>query len=126
VLESLPPVEREAGVTVRELLSHTSGVPEYLDRPDARTWIRSELTLDELVASFADRPLDFAPGSRAAYSNSNYVLLAAALERATGKPFETLMEELVFEPAGLRHTRCGGRSEFVPNRALGYELTPDR
>jgi len=116
------PAHADAGITVRHLLAHASGLPEYLDRPDARAWIRSELELDELVASFAARPLDFAPGGRSAYSNSNYVVLAALVERASGREYARFLRERVFEPAGMTHTRCGGRSAIVPHRARGYEL----
>jgi len=113
------------GIRLVDLLAHASGLPECLDRPDARAWIRAEHTLPELLASFADRPLAFRPGQKNAYSNSNYSVLAAWLERASGKNWPACMEELVFRPTGLTATRCGVDLALVPHRARGYAHEDD-
>ncbi len=113
------------GITLRHLLTHTSGIHDYLDRPDASEWIRQERTLPELLASFQDRDLDFAPGTAAAYSNSNYALLAAVVEAASGKEYAAFLRERVFLPAGMKDTLCGDDTRIVPRRAAGYSRGPD-
>jgi len=112
-------------IRVRHLLAHASGLPECLDRPDVRTWIRSEHSLAELLTSFSDRPLLFPPGESNAYSNSGYSVLAAWLEHASGEGYAACLAENVFAPAGLTSTRCGTDLELVPRRALGYAPLED-
>jgi CubicO group peptidase (beta-lactamase class C family) len=109
-------------ITLRQLLTHTSGIPMYLDHPDVAEWIRQERTIDEVIDFFKDRELDFEPGTAAAYSPSNYVLLAAVIEKASGKSYPEVLREVVFEPAGMADTRCGDDFEIVPRRARGYTL----
>jgi len=112
-------------IGLRQLLAHASGLPECLDRPDARAWIREEHSLADLMASFAERELAFAPGTRNGYSNSNYVVLAAWLEHVSGKGHSDCMQELVFGPAGLTSTRCGADLALVPHRARGHAALDD-
>lgn len=112
-------------ITIRHLLTHTSGIAEYLDGPDLRAWIRSELELAELVDSIADREPGFEPGKSSAYSNSNYVLLAAVIERVAGQPYDEFLREHIFEPAGMEDTRCGAAADIVPRRAAGYERSTE-
>jgi CubicO group peptidase (beta-lactamase class C family) len=118
----LDPMPWPKGVpAIRDLLGHTSGVPDYLDRPDSMRWARDERTLGELISAFKDRAPDFAPGERNAYSNSNYILLGAVLERVTGKSLAEALRELVLEPLGLRRTHYDGESALISGRASGYE-----
>lgn len=107
-------------VTVHQLLTHTSGIPDYLGFVE---WARLGLldnaaVLDTLRRGGAPR---FEPGSRHEYSNSNYVLLAAMAERATGRRFEDLLEATVLERSGMRATRLLDEvADSVPGRALGW------
>jgi D-alanyl-D-alanine carboxypeptidase len=95
-------------VTVRQLLNHTAGLPEYAWNPwlivrwlglPARTW-----RPDQLLAVIQDRPLHFSPGARHEYSNSNYLLLGIILERAAGHPYGALLRERLLVPEGLANT----------------------
>lgn len=106
---------------IRDLLGHTSGIHDYLDRPDNMRWVRGEYTAGELVDSFKDRDPDFAPGERMAYSNSNYILLGAILEKVTGQPFPAVVEDLVLRPLELERTFYDGELTLIPGRAAGYE-----
>lgn len=72
------------------------------------------------VARFADDPLLFQPGTRYHYSSPGYRLVGCALRGAAGKSYNTLMRELVFEPAGMRHTRDDDAYEIIAHRARGY------
>lgn len=106
---------------LRDLLGHTSGIPDYLDRPDNMKWVRGEYSVAELIDSFKDRAPDFAPGERMAYSNSNYILLGAVLEKITGRPLSAAVQELVLRPLGLKRTFYDEELTVIPGRAAGYE-----
>ena len=109
-------------VTVRQLLNHTSGIRSYTSIPDYMTSerIRKHLTTDELVAVFADEPVDFAPGERWSYNNSGYVLVGAILEAVTGKPWNAFLRERLLEPAGIESTDAYPDAEIVAGRVPGY------
>jgi len=106
---------------LRDLLGHTSGVHDYLDRPDNMRWVRGEYTVKELIDSFRDRDPDFAPGERMAYSNSNYILLGAILEKVTGQPLAAVVQDVVLRPLALKQTFYDEELTPIPGRAAGYE-----
>jgi CubicO group peptidase (beta-lactamase class C family) len=108
-------------LTLHHLLTHTSGVPSYTGFPEWRALWRRDLALEELLGLFRDRPLEFAPGTRFAYSNSGYVLLGAVLERVAGAPYDRLLAERLFEPLGLARTGYDATSRVVPGRVAGYQ-----
>ncbi|MBO4360527.1 MAG: beta-lactamase family protein [Eubacteriaceae bacterium] len=99
-------------VTVRHLLTHTGGVPDYFDDEDwfIRIW-RQEKRVpgnDEIPRFLSETKLkpSFAPGEKLEYSNTGYNLLALAVERLSGMPYEQFLQQNIFEPAGMRNTRC--------------------
>jgi CubicO group peptidase (beta-lactamase class C family) len=106
---------------LRDLLGHTSGIHDYLDRPDNMKWVRGEYTVQELIDSFKDRAVDFAPGEQMAYSNSNYILLGAILEKVIGQPLPAAVQDLVLRPLGLKQTFYNEELAIIPGRAAGYE-----
>jgi CubicO group peptidase (beta-lactamase class C family) len=106
-------------VTVRHLLTHTSGIPEYTD---STFDYRKDYTEAELVRFAASKPLDFAPGERWSYSNTGYLLLGVLIHRATGRFYGDVLHDLIFEPLGMRNTRIISEAEIVPNRAAGYQV----
>jgi len=107
------------GITVRHLLTHTSGVAEYTD---STFNYRKDYTEDELVKFAAARPLDFRPGERWSYSNTGYLLLGALIHRVTGRFYGDLLRDSVFGPLGMRDSRVISEADIVPNRAAGYRL----
>jgi CubicO group peptidase (beta-lactamase class C family) len=112
----------EKGVpALRDLLGHTSGIHDYLDRPDNMKWVRNEYTVQELVDSFKGRDPDFAPGEKMAYSNSNYILLGAILEKVAGQSLSAAVQEIVLRPLGLKQTFYDEELTVIPGRAAGYE-----
>lgn len=106
-------------VTVRHLLTHTGGVPNYSDVPDFARQARTRREPAAILASFRDRPLEFAPGTRYRYTNSGYLMLGRIAERAGGAPYERLLQTLVLDPLRLRDTGVEA-SASVPPRAVGY------
>jgi CubicO group peptidase (beta-lactamase class C family) len=107
------------GITVRHLLTHTSGVAEYTD---STFDYRKDYTEDELVKFAAARPLDFRPGERWSYSNTGYLMLGVLIHRVTGRFYGDLLRDSVFGPEGMRDSRVISEADIVPNRAAGYRL----
>lgn len=126
VRKHLPEYPAPAGdrITIHHLLTHTSGIPNLTDDPAFMAKRDRPHTTAELIAEFADEPLEFEPGARFEYSNSGYIVLGAILERVSGRSYAELMRAEVFEPAGLRDTVVGD-AEGARDRATGYELGPD-
>ena len=107
------------GITVRRLLTHTSGVAEYTD---STFDYRKDYTEDQLVKFAASRPLDFRPGERWSYSNTGYLLLGALIQRVSGRFYGDLLRDSVFRPLGMNDSRVISEADIVPNRAAGYRL----
>jgi CubicO group peptidase (beta-lactamase class C family) len=107
------------GITVRHLLTHTSGIPDYTT--DAMDY-RRDYTEDELVMLAAGLTPEFSPGSRWNYSNTGYVLLGIIIHKASGTFYGDVLRERVFAPLGMRTARVITEEDIVPNRAAGYRL----
>lgn len=112
---ALPP----NGITLRHLLTHTAGIPNYSDMIGPRERA-VELTPQEVVARFADKPLEFAPGDGQRSSSSNYFLLGLIIEQVVGKAYGEHIEREVRE-VGLRSTLYCDRRRIIERRARGYE-----
>ncbi len=106
-------------ITLRHLLMHTAGIPDYAKDADFEQKRRLSRTRDQIIAGFRDRPLQFAPGARYSYSNSSYLVLAAVLERAGGKRYRRLLEERILAPLGMRDSGLEPTPASVP-LARGY------
>jgi CubicO group peptidase (beta-lactamase class C family) len=111
-------------VTVRELLNHTSGIPNYVNEiPGLQPRLRrGELQRPEMVASFASLPLSFTPGSRWSYTNSGYYLLGLIIERVSGKSYYDYLRDDVLKPLGITQVWSGDDREILPNRVRGYDV----
>lgn len=108
-----------SNVTVRHLLNMTSGIKEYLNKaPSGQS--REEFTYEQLIELVADLPLDFAPGDRQSYSNSNYILLAMLIRSVTGKSYDSFLAERVWGPLGMTATRRDNPVDVIPHRAALY------
>jgi CubicO group peptidase (beta-lactamase class C family) len=108
-------------ITLRHLLTHTSGIPNINDFPEYKQLQARHHSLDELIAMFRDRPLDFPAGSKYAYSNSNYNLLARIIELVSKKNYGDFLRENIFSPL---HMLSSGHDDdaqtLIPIRAAGY------
>jgi len=112
-------------ITIDHLLTHTSGIPSYTDLPEWMGRVREDLKVEQLIAMFKDRPLEFAPGERWAYNNSAYVLLGAVIEKVSGKTYEDFIEQEIFKPLGMTRSSYGHNTELVPGRVEGYDKGND-
>jgi len=113
-------------ITVRELLTHTSGIPDYGAEENTMSKgvidFRKDYTEDELVRIFAALPLDFPPGSKWSYSNTGYVLLGVLIHRVTGQFYGDVLQERIFKPLGMSATRIISEADIIPHRSSGYRL----
>ena len=107
------------GVTVRQLLTHTSGIPDYEEIATYDVY-RFRLTPEEVIQIAHSRPMDFAPGTGWYYSNTGYFLLSMIVERIEGHPLGRVLESRIFGPLGMKQTRMADPEAIIPHRAAGY------
>lgn len=116
----LPSAPHANEVTITQLLSHTSGIPEYLQEATAYAEGAKRHTPQDIIASIAKHPLDFTPGTKWAYSNTNYILLGMVIEKVSGVPYEQYMRQHVFDAAGVPEAATIATESALKDRALGY------
>jgi len=124
----LPDYRKDTGekVTIHHLLTHTSGIPSYTSQPGFfQNVSRNPYKVDEFVKKYASGNLEFEPGSKYTYNNSGYFLLGAIIERVTGKPYEQVLKQNIFDPLGMKNTGYDHHDTLIPKRASGYSKTPD-
>ena len=107
-------------ITLAELLGHTSGIPNFTSFKEFRAWSMSPHTTEEELAFFRDKPLDFEPGSKFEYSNSNYEVLGAVIEKVSGKKYGEMLKERLFDPLGMKDTGLDQDGLVLAKRAEGY------
>ncbi len=121
----------DATITIEHLLTHTSGIPEYTEGD----WMiagQRPLTRAEVLARFTSKPLEFAPGAKWSYSNSNYYLLGLVIEKLTNQKYLDAIRERVMLPAGMAHSGActtpalahGYASAVGPVDALPFDNGP--
>lgn len=119
-LPGLPAAWR--GVTIVQLLNHTSGIPTYTGIGEAwrRRWAE-DMTPDTILGMVRELPMAFAPGTRWAYNNTGYVLLGMLIEKITGKPWAEEIATRFTGPLELHHTGNCMTEPLIPGRVPGYE-----
>ncbi len=119
VTEYLPQYAAWRGVTIAELLMHRSGIPNYLDAALANGRTVLPTSPEAILGLMAAQPLDFVPGSRFEYSNTNYVALGLIVERVTNESLATYERRAIFRPAKMHSTFVGTAPAGSPV-AVGY------
>lgn len=126
--------ENWRGISLRHLLTMTSGIKDYINDPltpggpplgESRDFPKSDTSADEILRRVASLPLNFLPGERFAYSNTNYITLAYVITRVSGKPWHAFLRERIFKPLGMTHTGYDDPLAIVPNRADRYDVIGD-
>ncbi len=113
-----------AAITIRQLLSHTSGIPNYDIIKDFFPRIsRQSFTRADYIKVYMDSALAFEPGSRFFYSSWGYFTLGLLMERITGKSYAALMKEDIFDKLGMSNSGSYHHAQIVPNRATGYDYS---
>ncbi len=108
-------------ITVKHLLTHTSGIKSYTSMPEWIPLWRKDFVVQELIDFFKYQPMVSAPGKRWAYNNSGYILLGAIVEKITGQTYGEFIQQNIFEPLGMEHSYYDNPSQIIPQRVAGYD-----
>ncbi len=108
-----------ANVTIRHLLTHTSGIKSYTGLDGFELW--RHLTQEQFIQAIGKEPMDFQPGDSWKYCNTGFNLLGYIIENVSGKNYWDFMSERIFQPLGMSATTNRLPSLIIPNRASGYE-----
>ncbi len=109
-------------ISIHQLLTHTSGIPEFMELPDVAEWQATPAAPTDTMARFINLPLDFPPGSQFKYSNSGYHVLGIIVEQVSGQAFEAFVKTRILGPLGITHTGLLGEP---PGLAVGYANSYD-
>jgi D-alanyl-D-alanine carboxypeptidase len=120
VSQYLPNLTRASEISIRQLLSHTSGYQDYYPLDYVAPFMMKPVTPDQILNQWARKALDFDPGTRWQYSNTNYVVAGRILELVTGHPLMTFLQERIFRPLGMKSPRDLTASDTLPGEPAGY------
>jgi CubicO group peptidase (beta-lactamase class C family) len=125
ITDYLPDYRKDTGdiVTIHHLLNHTSGIPDFPGVPGFESISRNPQKVPDFVKKFASGDLQFEPGTKYAYNNSAYFILGAIIEKLTGKTYEQVLKEKIFDPLGMKNTGYDHHKTVLSKRASGYEKT---
>ena len=107
-------------VTIHNLLTHTSGIPDFTRLPIFDSIMTQQFTLEQEIKLFKDKKFDFEPGTKYQYSNSGYLLLTYIIEKASGKSYGDFVQESIFVPLGMKNSGLYDNKEVLKNVACGY------
>jgi D-alanyl-D-alanine carboxypeptidase len=108
-------------ITIDNLLTHTSGIPGYTELASFEKNRAKDFTVAQMIDTFKNEPIMFAPGSKMRYSNSGYFLLGTIIERHSGMSYADYMAKTVFEPLGMKDTAYEGQERSGKKRVNGYK-----
>lgn len=126
--EYLPYYRKDTGdkITIEMLLTHTSGIPSYTAETDfIKNVSRKFYKPGDFVKEHCSGDLEFEPGKQYAYNNSGYFILGAIIEKITGKTYEAVLRENIFEPLGMNNSGYDLAETILLKRAAGYQKTFD-
>lgn len=121
LVKYIPDYPNGGDITIHNLLTHTSGIPDYInDDKSFASIARLYHPVEQIIARFKSRPLEFKPGSRYDYSNSGYVLLSYIIQKVSGVSYDNFLKENIFKPLGMDDTGYDSSTPIIKNRAKGY------
>jgi CubicO group peptidase (beta-lactamase class C family) len=109
-------------ISIRNLLNHTSGIPDYTTLLDARKESRISRSVSSLIELFIEEPLEFNPGGSYQYSSSNYILLGAVIEGVTNTHYDNFLQQALIIPLEMENSGMDIEREILSERASGYEI----
>jgi D-alanyl-D-alanine carboxypeptidase len=116
----VPNLTRGSEVTIRQLLSHTSGYQDYWPQDYVPPFMLQTTTADKILDQWARKPLDFDPGTEWQYSNTNFVIAGLIVEKASGEPLLQFLSEHIFEPLGMKSVINIDQNRLTETDATGY------
>src|ERR1700722_10918537 len=120
VSKFVPNLTRGNEVTIRELLSHTSGYQDYWPQDYVPPFMLQPVTADKILDLWARKPLDFDPGTQWQYSNTNFVIAGMIVEKASGEPLLQFLNEHIFTPLGMKSVVNIDQNRLTETDATGY------
>jgi D-alanyl-D-alanine carboxypeptidase len=119
VAKYFPDLTRASDITLLDLGQHVSGYRDFYPLDFVDREMQHDQVADSIIGEYAKRPLDFDPGTRWSYSNTNFLILGRVVEKVSGESFRDFLTQRIFTPVGMQHTQfepaAGG-----PNMASGY------
>ena len=115
-------------ITIRHLLTHTSGIPDYYDEDKVENVDNFSVSIPwyalrgprDYLAVFPDEAMKFAPGERFSYSNGGYILLGVVIEELTGMKYQDFVEQAIFKAIGMNHSGYFALNKLPEKTAMGY------
>lgn len=120
VSKFVPDLTRANEVTIRQLLSHTSGYQDYWPQDYVMPMMLKPVTAAKILDQWARKPLDFDPGTKWQYSNTNYVIAGVIIEKASGKPLLQFLREKIFVPLGMKSVANIDEQKLGDTDPTGY------
>lgn len=120
VAKYVPNLTRANEVTIRQLLSHTSGYQDYWPQDYVPPFMTKPITSDKILELWARKALDFDPGAQWQYSNTNYVIAGVIVEKVSGQPLLTFLNERIFMPLGMERVENIDAKKLGNSDATGY------
>lgn len=120
VSKFIPDLTRGNEVTIRQLLSHTSGYQDYWPQDYVMPMMLQPVTAQKILDMWARKPLDFDPGTKWQYSNTNYVIAGLIIEKASGMPLLQFLRERIFTPLGMKSVANIDQEKLGDTDAVGY------
>jgi D-alanyl-D-alanine carboxypeptidase len=116
----IPDLTRANEVTIRQLLSHTSGYQDYWPQDYVMPMMLQPVTAQKILDMWARKPLDFDPGTKWQYSNTNFVIAGLIVEKASGMPLLQFLQEKVFSPLGMKSVANIDQQKLGDTDPVGY------
>ncbi|MDQ4121287.1 MAG: beta-lactamase family protein [Acidobacteriota bacterium] len=121
-----PQIPNAGKITIAHILTHRSGIHDFVKEPDFRAWSLSARTKDETLAFIARGTPDFEPGEKRSYSNAGYVLLGYIVEKLAGKPYQDALKKRITGKLGLKDTYVGtGKTDVSKKESFSYSYAGD-
>src|SRR6185436_4805839 len=120
VAKYIPDLTRASEVTIRQLLSHTSGYQDYWPQDYVMKPMLEATTARKIMDTWAKKPLDFEPGTKWQYSNTNYVIAGAIVEKVAGIPFFQFLQQNIFKPLSMTSVMDIDQSRLTESDPTGY------
>jgi D-alanyl-D-alanine carboxypeptidase len=116
----IPSLTRANEVTIRQLLSHTSGYQDYWPQDYVMPMMLQPVTAQKILDTWAHKPLDFEPGTKWQYSNTNYVIAGLIVEKASGEPLLQFLQQNVFTPLNMKSVADTDKAKLGDTDPTGY------
>lgn len=115
-----PQIPNASQISISNLLNHTSGLFNITRDPDIKSWVYQTSSEDQMLSRIQTHKIDFEPGEKMEYSNTNYILLGYILEKIEKKIYKNILEERIVNKLKLKNTYCGGTINIEDNECQSY------